>query len=476
MTMLDRWTTDECGPDRLWLMEVQGTLQTALAELETAGRAMHRQHLEMVASWQAVGVTPLLAKERNAATPLLQPVESRSQREMAAMAFTEIPTRPASTYAWQEQPWRQIYSGSTWLEYALETAQLAIWEWDLLVDAMSWSNSFETLHGLAPGGFAGTYEALLALIHPDDQQHFDQALTDAIERNGSYEIEFRIIRPDGSSHWVAGRGRALHNDDGEIVGIISALNEISARKRHEEHLRQAQKLESLGRLVGGVAHDFNNLLAAIGVYADLALEQLPAAGPGAAELHDIQHTTALAVGLTRQLLAFARDQPVAPHLLNLNELVAGMDKLLRCLLGEGIELRLISAADLGWVKGDPGRIEQLIINLAINARDAIATRQSGRLSIETANVTIESDDAHQHVDLPAGEYVLLTISDTGCGMDAATQARIFEPFFTTKAPGAGTGLGLATCREIVCQHGGAIQIHSELDWGSVVMIYLPRAA
>jgi two-component system, cell cycle sensor histidine kinase and response regulator CckA len=264
----------------------------------------------------------------------------------------------------------------------------------------------------------------------------------------------------------------LRNDDGQIWAAISLALDITARKRLEQQLLQAQKMESIGQMAGGIAHDFNNLLTAIGGYSELVLAELPPDAPARADLTEIQKATDRAAALTRQLLAFSRRQHLETRPTNLNELVADLENLLRRLIGEHIQLVILPASDLGLVVVDPGQIEQVLVNLVLNARDAMP--EGGLLTITTANVELEGQSAHGHGDLPAGPYVLLTVSDTGVGIAPELQAHVFEPFFSTKLPGKGSGLGLATCYGIVTQHGGAIWLYSELDYGTTVKIYLPR--
>jgi signal transduction histidine kinase len=248
--------------------------------------------------------------------------------------------------------------------------------------------------------------------------------------------------------------------------------EIAERERLEAQLIQAQKMESIGRLAGGVAHDFNNLLTAIGGYADLAIGALPAEHAARADMHEIQKAAGRAARLTQQLLAFARKSVIDPRVVDLAALLDEVDKLLRRLIGADIAIEVYVEPELGRVRVDSGQIEQLLLNLAINARDAMP--DGGTLTIELANAELTSDDIGESSDVAPGPFVMLSVADTGGGMDAHTQAHLFEPFFTTKAPGQGTGLGLATCYGIVRQHGGHIVVASEIGRGSVFAIYLPR--
>ncbi|MGH7295582.1 MAG: PAS domain S-box protein, partial [Polyangiaceae bacterium] len=266
----------------------------------------------------------------------------------------------------------------------------------------------------------------------------------------------------------------------EYPDCIAVLVDLSERKRAEralrqteDQLRQAQKMEAVGRLAGGVAHDFNNVLSVILSYGDMLMGDMAPADPRREDLAEIVKAGQRAADLTRQLLMFSRRHVLAVRPLDLNEVVAGMDKMLRRILGEDVDLVTLPGDALGIVKADPGSIEQMIMNLAVNARDAMPT--GGTLTIETGNVELDEAFAWAHVGVKAGPHVALVVSDTGTGMDRATQAHIFEPFFTTKGPGKGTGLGLSTVFGIVEQAGGSIWVYSEPGTGTSFKIYLPRA-
>ncbi|MGE5325419.1 MAG: PAS domain S-box protein [Deltaproteobacteria bacterium] len=294
-----------------------------------------------------------------------------------------------------------------------------------------------------------------------------------MEKDGEiHDFETQARRRDGTLIWLRDSARAVRDVHSNVAHYEGILEDITERKHLEEQLRQSQKMEAVGRLAGGVAHDFNNLLTIISGYSDLLLDTLAEKDRARAQVEEIKKAGVRAATLTRQLLAFSRSQVLAPQVLDLNSVVTNVHKMLRRLIGEDIDLVTILAEGLGSVRADPGQVEQVIVNLAVNARDAMP--QGGKLTLETANVHLDDSYARTHVSLVPGEYVMLAVSDTGTGMDSKTQAHIFEPFFTTKEMGKGTGLGLATVYGIVKQSGGYIWVYSEPGRGATFKVYLPR--
>lgn len=290
--------------------------------------------------------------------------------------------------------------------------------------------------------------------------------------------EFLNKKKNGELYWEAVSISPIKTTDGTITHFLAVKEDITDQKqaeetraRLEEQLRQAQKMESIGRLAGGVAHDFNNLLTVIQGYADLMETAIPAGDPQLKDLEQIRLASERAAALTRQLLAFSRQQVLAPTILDLNDLVANLHKMLGRLIGEDIALTTVLQPGLWLITADPGQIEQVIMNLVVNARDAMPT--GGRLTIETGNIYLDADYIETDFEAPTGPCVILTVKDTGHGMDKSTLARIFEPFYTTKESGQGTGLGLATVYGIVKQSGGHITVQSKPGDGTTFNIFLP---
>ena len=293
-------------------------------------------------------------------------------------------------------------------------------------------------------------------------------------RNTEYlkDVEMEWKHRTGSPIMVRFSSHVVKNQAGEISHFDLMVQDITRQRNLEDQLRQAQKMEAIGRLAGGVAHDFNNLLGVIIGYSELALDRIEPASAVRGQVEQIRRAGERASALTRQLLAFSRQQVLDTKTLNLNAIISDMAQMLLRLIGEDVELQTKLDPQLHSVRGDQGQIEQVIMNLAVNARDAMP--QGGKLIIETCNVKIEADELQRRTPMVPGDYILITISDTGMGMDADTQAHIFEPFFTTKARGKGTGLGLATVYGVVKQSGGYIWVYSEPGLGATFKLYLPR--
>ncbi len=295
---------------------------------------------------------------------------------------------------------------------------------------------------------------------------------DAIRVGATCTVELLNYKKDGTPFWNELSLSPVRDEARRLTHFVGVQADVTARRTLEEQFRQAQKMEAIGQLAGGVAHDFNNLLTIINGYSELLLQTLPATDPKREMIDEIHKAGERSAGLTRQLLAFSRQQLMVTRVLDLNEILASTDKMLRRLIGEDICLTTTLAANTWAVRADPGQIEQVLLNLAVNARDAMPL--GGRLTIETQNVEIDAAYVRDHPDAHIGPHALLTVTDTGSGMLSDVRAKIFEPFFTTKGPGKGTGLGLATVYGIVKQSGGHIAIISQVGVGTTFRIYLPR--
>ena len=323
-------------------------------------------------------------------------------------------------------------------------------------------------------GYTSPAEAMAqpgTAFHPNPEAR--QRFLERLRREGSLvNFENQARRKDGSLVWVVENVSLLPSDEDGGEVLLGTVFDMTERRKLEEQLLQSQKMEAVGRLAGGIAHDFNNLLTAVSGYSELLLRELPAGDPGRESAEEIRKAGSRAAALTQQLLAFSRRQVLEPRVLDLNAVIAGMERMLRRVIGEDVELITATQPDLWRAKADPGQIEQAILNLVVNARDAMP--RGGRLTLETANVELDEEFAGRYASVEPGPHVMLAVSDTGIGMDAELQARLFEPFFTTKEHGKGTGLGLSTTYGIVKQSGGSIWVYSEPGHGTTFKIYLPR--
>ena len=324
--------------------------------------------------------------------------------------------------------------------------------------------------GYSPEDWLGSSREWMRHVHPEDHAVVEAAEA-ASNRGEPFQAEYRMLRKDGRVIWVSDTAVVVRDPSGHSLmeGIIV---DITERKQLEVQLQQSRRMEAVGRLAGGVAHDFNNLLTIIKGYTELALNRSGTKPEMRSDIERIEDASERAATLVRQLLAFGRKQVLQPKSLDLNSIVLGLDKLLQRLMGEYIEMKTLVGEDVGTVKADPGQIEQVIMNLVVNGRDAMPN--GGRLTIETANVDLDSTYARDHATVRPGHYVMLAVTDTGVGMDADTASHIFEPFYTTKGSTSGTGLGLATVYGIVKQSGGYIWVYSEPGKGSSFKVYLPR--
>jgi two-component system, cell cycle sensor histidine kinase and response regulator CckA len=415
---------------------------------ETAVTAMKAGAHDYLMKSNLVRLGPVVERE-------LQDARGRHARKQAETALGE-----------SEERFRQvIFSISDWIYVTrvTETGEQV---------SLYFSPHVETLTGYPYENFITDWHFWPSVvIHPDDRAAAAEQAA-RLASGQSSEVEYRLIRADGEIVWVRDSAR-VETESTTSKLIYGVVSNITERKQLEEQFHQSQRMEAIGRLAGGVAHDFNNILTVITGYSDLLLYQHPDDHDSERnELEQIKKAAEQATSLTRQLLAFSRKQVLQPRILNLNTIVAHVETMLRRLIGEDIELVTILKEGLGQVKADPGQMEQVIMNLAVNARDAMP--HGGKLTIETAHVELDEAYAHQHIGAKPGPYVMLDISDTGHGMDAKTRSHIFEPFFTTKESGKGTGLGLAMVHGIINQSDGYIWVYSEPNQGTTFKVYLPQ--
>jgi two-component system cell cycle sensor histidine kinase/response regulator CckA len=359
------------------------------------------------------------------------------------------------------------------LEKAQEVAHIGSWVAELDGSKrLSWSAETYRIFGVSVGDFPGTTDAFFLLVHPEDTVAVRAAIERAIEQHQQFDIEHRIVTGAGDVRWVHERADVIRDADSRPVRMIGTAQDITERRELELQLRHAQKMEAIGRLAGGVAHDLNNALTTIAGYTELALAELAEGHPARADVEEIRRAAARAESVTRKLLAFSRRQ----HLFeskefDLNDVVGALARLLERTLGDNVSLRAELSATLPLVVGDRDQIEQAVVNLAVNARDAMPG--GGDLVLRTSVEQVDEAFARAHATMPPGRFVVLSVADTGHGLDRETQARIFEPFFTTKEVGKGTGLGLAMVYGTVKQSGGFIFVESEPGHGATFRLYFP---
>jgi PAS domain S-box-containing protein len=356
-----------------------------------------------------------------------------------------------------------LHEGQERLLRAQRMAHIGYWSYDVAAGRLRWSDETYTIMGVAPGDFAGTFQAFTAMLHADDAIVLERTFQRMLADKAPVTLDFRLVRAAREERVIQSVAEPVLDPAGRLVEIRGIVQDITARVRLEEQLRQSQKMEAVGSLAGGIAHDFNNILTVIlGLGSDVA-ESLPAGSQVRADVEEIVMTARRAEGLTRQILAFARKQVSDPVDLDLNGTISGATKLLERLIGEHIAVRLSLAPGLPHVHADPRQLEQVLMNLAVNARDAMAS--GGTLAISTFSLPPLAGARHGRVEL--------VVRDTGTGMDAETKARAFDPFFTTKGPGRGTGLGLAVVHGIIQQFGGTVSIDSTPGRGTAIRIVLP---
>ncbi|EEF58215.1 two-component system sensor histidine kinase NtrB [Pedosphaera parvula] len=454
-----------------WPQSVYGVLSAPIwRSLEHAGWVVFEVTFLIISIRKSLSEMLLVAERQARLESLKEGIEQTVAERTADLTRENTERRQAED---------QLRRSQAQLAQAQQIAHMGSWEWDLVENKVTFSEETQRLYGRKPEESGSSMESCMKQVHPDDLPRVNKIMAEALRNRQSFVCDHRVVLPGGTERIMQGRGELLLNSQGEPIRMFGIVQDITEAKRaaealhrSEEQLRQSQKMEAVGRLAGGVAHDFNNLLTVIGGYCALSLRQIDEAHPLQKSIAEIQKASERAASLTSQLLAFSRKQVLQPRVLQLNEVVRGMEKMLRRLIGEDIELSTAFDLLLGHVKADPGQIEQVIMNLAVNARDAMP--RGGKLTISTANITIDQKTHFRNRTLDVGDYVQIALSDNGVGMTEEVKSHLFEPFFTTKGLGKGTGLGLATCYGIICQSNGDIRVYSEPNSGTTFKIYLPR--
>jgi len=363
------------------------------------------------------------------------------------------------------------------LALAVEATQIGTFDFYPQTGKLIWSKFARQHFGLSTE-MEVTYDTFLNALHPADRDHVKQTVQNALryENGGDYAEEYRALGiEDGQERWLSSRGRVFFDAQSQPFRFVGVILNITERKRLEQELLQAQKLESIGRLAGSIAHDFNNLLTIINGYAHLVLAEMDPQDALRDSMEELSKAAMQAAGLTRQLVSFNRRQAAEPKTIAVNEFVKDYENMLRRLLGENIELVLSLDAQAGAFRADPGQIGQVLMNLAVNAKDAMPS--GGKLLIETSNILVDDHFARTHLYVSPGQYAVLEVTDTGTGMSAEVKSHLFEPFFTTKEHGKGTGLGLSTVYGIVVnQNGGSIWVSSEPGRGTTFKLFFPSVA
>jgi PAS domain S-box-containing protein len=367
------------------------------------------------------------------------------------------------------------------LEQAQRTARLGSYEWTRGEEGDAyWSKELYRLLGLTPGAQPRLFSSVLGAIHPADRPRVGAIVGAAMKSGGEYDVQARALRPDGEEWIMHAWGQAFLDAAGELRSMLGVAQDVTERvqaeeqkRRLEAQLRQSQKMEAVGQLTGGVAHDFNNLLTVILGNLDEIRDTLADRPNALSLLEEVQAAARKAAELTQRLTAFSRQQPLNPTVVDINRLINNLEQLLRRTLGASIAIEVIRGAGLWPCEVDPAQLENAVVNLAVNARDAMPN--GGKLTIETANTRVDREYAELHAELQPGQYVSLAVTDNGVGMSEAVLSRAFDPFFTTKGPNRGTGLGLSMVYGFVKQSGGHVKLYSELGEGTTAKIYLPRS-
>jgi len=495
-TALERWEREFAEPaiqggirgdstlaGKLQFDEVRAAFASFLAVSETD----FRREAARVTNLQILGAALVLAELLAFVGVLLFVVRGRllrqardlaHQQELLEQQAVELELQMAEMQATNDalaEREDSLQKSEERYRYAASLSNDAIYDWDVASNRFEWNEGLQELFGYAEEEIGTTIEWIVSLLHPEDTERVMGSFYAVFEKGGGsqWKTEYRLRRKDGKYANAEGRAYIIRAADGTPARVIGAISDRTQQQTLEGQLRQSQKMEAIGRLAGGIAHDFNNILTVIRMSSEFLLTDMPESDEKYQEAQEIMKASDRASRLTRQLLAFSRHQVLNPTVLSLNAIVSGMDGMVRRVVPENIELTTDLQSDLYRVKADAGQMEQVLLNLVINAADAMP--EGGRLSIRTSNAAIDASFSAKRLDVPPGQYACLTVSDAGIGMDRETVAKIFEPFFTTKDVGRGTGLGLSTVHGIVTQSGGKIWVYSEPGLGTTFKIFLPRA-
>jgi PAS domain S-box-containing protein len=359
------------------------------------------------------------------------------------------------------------------LRQALNAARMGVWVWSVEANALTWDDNLRRLYGLLPGASISGYDDFISRVHPEDRSYVAETVRKVLEESGDLDYEFRIVLPDGRIRWIADLGEIRRDEQGRPMYLTGVCTDVTDRRVAEERLRQAHRMESVGRLAGGVAHEANNQMSVVLGASEFILRRPDVPEAIRTDVEFIQKAAERTATVTAQLLAFSRRQILKPEVINLNAVIGGWEPVLRRIMGADCGVVLALSPAIGLVKADPGQLEQVLLNLALNARDAMP--RGGRITLETCSAELTAAYARSKgaISIEPGHYVMLAVSDTGHGMDQDTLSHVFEPFFTTKGVGQGTGLGLSTVYGIVKQSAGYIWVYSEPGQGTTFKIYFP---
>jgi len=448
VVLADHATRDFSSFAALTLLWEMGIDVPLIVVSETAGD-------EVAVSFLQAGAADFLAKDHLARlNPTiereLRQAEGRRTRRSVEQAFSETRDR---------------------MQFALQAAGVGTWETDLATGHTIWSEILERLHGLPRGGFGGSSAAFVACIYPDDRQEVLNRIAQAVRDRTDSRLEYRTEWPDGSMHWIVSIGRTFLNEAGVPVRAAGVSFDVTTQKVLEEQVQQSQRLESVGALAAGIAHDFNNLLTVVAGYCQLLIDRFAEDEAALGDLAEISRASSSAAALIHQLLAFSRRQILAPQIVDLDSIVTSTHKMLRRLVEENVRIDLRLSGNLRPISVDAGQMEQVLVNLVTNAKDAMP--DGGSVVIETSNAVLDQSHQRTYPDVKPGPYTLLSVSDTGAGIDPDIAAQLFQPFVTTKRHGMGVGLSI--CRTIVEAHGGQITAEPNPTGGTVFRLTVPRA-